>query len=108
MEALGVAANVTAVVGIAGQVLRGCAYLSTISDDARDAPQDLQSLRLELRIIEQIVASTPSQQRDALVLCQQAVDALRADVDKYCDVGNAGSSRRWLSERRRSGNILRR
>lgn len=90
MEALGVAANITAVIGIAGQVAQGCVYLYTIFDDVRGAPRDLRCLRLELRVIEQILILTPEQAVDALLLCEQAIQDVRADVEKYGDVDGHG------------------
>jgi hypothetical protein len=56
MEGLAAAGGI-AIVGLAGQVAEGCAYLLEVLDDARNAPDKLILLGHELRIIEQIVRS---------------------------------------------------
>ena len=95
-----IAASVVAFVGISGQILQGCNYLSTFFSDVRDAPDvfvaisnELSTLRgrlegFQLLLREMQVISPPSLivQQDpvaALQRCQDAVQKLEKFVNKY-------------------------
>jgi hypothetical protein len=51
-EAIGLGSSVVAFIGLAGQVAQGCQYIRTLLDDIRDASEDLQSLRTEVKIFQ--------------------------------------------------------
>jgi hypothetical protein len=48
-EALGVGASVVGFIGLAGQILQGCHYISTLFDDIKDAPETLLYLWTEIK-----------------------------------------------------------
>jgi len=52
-EAIGFAASIIAVVGLAGQVIQGCQHIKTWIGDFNSAPKDVQNLMRELNSIEE-------------------------------------------------------
>ncbi|KAM3087802.1 hypothetical protein ACMFMG_001872 [Clarireedia jacksonii] len=101
MEGVAAASSVIAVVGLAAQVVQGCNYLRGIFDDAKNAPQELHFLTLELRIIENIVSRIHDEQANeeyqhALDFCLEALAKLKSIVEKYA-LGDptSGLRRQW-------------
>jgi predicted small secreted protein len=98
MEGVAAASSVIAVVGLAAQVVQGCNYLRGIFDDAKNAPQELHFLNVELRIIENIVSKidggeTNEEYQHALDFCLEALMKLKSVVEKY-SAGDLTSGRR--------------
>lgn len=54
-EILATTGSVVGIVGFVGQIAQGCSYLKTLIGDISDAPEEVQSLRKELDIIEELV-----------------------------------------------------
>jgi hypothetical protein len=52
-EAIGFAASIIAVVGLAGQVIQGCQNIKALVGDFNSAPKDVQDLIRELNSIEE-------------------------------------------------------
>jgi len=106
-EALGFAASIIAVFGLAGQVIQGCQNVKTFIGDFKNAPKDIQDLILELDAIEEAAKVTDMLRiktasgamehslATALQGCFDAVQELRDCVsEKERVFGERGSSRR--------------
>lgn len=108
-EALGLAASVIAVVGLAGQVLQGCQNIKSWVGDFNSAPKDIQLLMRELdsilesaKIAERLGkdgdANLQAHLEPALRLCLDAVDEIRKKIaDANLKFSQAGSSRKSRS-----------
>jgi hypothetical protein len=110
-EAIGLAASIIAVVGLAGQVIQGCQNIKAWVGDYSGAPKDIENLIQEIKVIEEsakitdilrtkIVRREVDLQLDlALQHCLDAVQELRkyigdADIVLH-ERGNRKKSRAW-------------
>ena len=50
-EALGLAASVAGLVGLAGQLFNGCMFVKGFLDDAKNAPEDIRAIHKEIEIL---------------------------------------------------------
>jgi hypothetical protein len=50
-EAIGLAGSVAGLVGLAGQLLNGCRLVKGFLDDAKQAPDDIRDLHMEMGIL---------------------------------------------------------
>lgn len=57
-EALSVAGSVAGIVGVCGQILQGCLFLKNFIEDARDAPEHIRLLVIELQVLSSSVIQT--------------------------------------------------
>jgi hypothetical protein len=112
-EAIGFAASIIAVVGLAGQVIQGCQNIKAWVGDFNSAPKDIQHLIQELNSIEEsakiteilrtkIVRREVDLQLDpALQQCLDAVQELRKHIVDADNVfQERGHSRKWRSWQR--------
>jgi hypothetical protein len=95
-EALGFGASVAAFIGLAGQIVSGCQYISNLLDDARDAPKDLRALRNEVETVQGSVSffqktlslldqdNICDEAKSTLEETASAVKELRELVDEFC------------------------
>lgn len=101
MEGVAAASGIIAVVGLAAQVVQGCNYLRGIFDDAKNAPQELHFLTLELRLIENIVngidgGHASEEYQHALDFCLEVLSKLKSVVEKYAfGDPSSGGRRQW-------------
>jgi len=110
VEALGVAASVIAVVGLAGQVVQGCQTLRTLLGDFKNAPADIQHLMRELdaihesaKVAEQLEKKLEPNFRGkldpALRLCFDTVEEIRTKIENtngvLKDKGSGKRARGW-------------
>jgi hypothetical protein len=54
-EAVGLRASVLAFIGLAGQIVSGCQFISNLVDDTKDAREDLRTLSHEVKILQDSV-----------------------------------------------------
>lgn len=104
MEGLAAASGIIAVVGLAGQVAQGCAYLLDVFDGIKSAPEDLRLLIHELRVIRDLVRVTASSSiatqderslHDALDFCGECIGKLTQLVERYGEPVRDGSRQNW-------------
>jgi hypothetical protein len=104
MEGLAAASGVIAVVGLAGQVAQGCAYLLDVFDGIKSTPEDLRLLIHELRVIRDLVRVTASSPiatqderplHDALDFCDECIGKLTRLVERYGEPVRDGSRQTW-------------
>jgi hypothetical protein len=56
-DAIGLGASVVAFIGLAGQVLQGCAYIREVVDNVQDADRDILTLRRDVHHFELTINS---------------------------------------------------
>jgi hypothetical protein len=56
-EAFGIAASALSVIGFAGQILQGCQTVSAFLDQIKEAPNEFQCFRREVKIFQSILES---------------------------------------------------
>ncbi|EPE37154.1 hypothetical protein GLAREA_09317 [Glarea lozoyensis ATCC 20868] len=115
-EAIGVGASVVAFIGLAGQVAQGCQYIRTLLDDIKDASEDVQSLRTEVKIfqltletfrntLQELADSGVAVEADAHALAtrlalsysEEALELLQGLLAKTKDTGRIWSKVRFAS-----------
>lgn len=110
-EAIGFAASIIAVVGLAGQVIQGCQNIEAWVGDFNNAPKDIQNLIREIHSIEESAKITHMlrmkiapqevdlQLAPALQQCLNAVQELRKHIGDadivFQENGHSRKSRGW-------------
>jgi hypothetical protein len=77
-EAVGLAASIAGLIGITGQPGKGILFIKGFLDDAKDAPDDIRLLSVEVELLSSAAQKTES----LLVMCQQ--DGLEFDLEEEC------------------------
>jgi hypothetical protein len=103
LAALGVRSSVVSFIGLAGQILQGCHYISNLFDDIKDAPETLSYLRAEIKAFRIVIHgfqqalrsvgqstnidAASEQVLTALKTSSATIQDLKALLDKYSHSG---------------------
>jgi hypothetical protein len=109
-EAIGLAANLAGLIGLAGQLLEGCLFVKDFLEDIKSAPQEIKTLSEEIGILSSAARSTTrlierlkepgltidqAEYEPALRQCIRTVQILGQEVEGYVKKGSGDGGMKW-------------